>query len=89
VHLPFAAEQGNDSLIHAIDIIRKLDAGALKKIPADAPITFVPKELRRALRDQTGQINRNAWETSLALAIKDALRSGDLYLPRSKQHVSF
>jgi hypothetical protein len=26
---------------------------------------------------------------SLALAIKDALRSGDLYLPQSKQHVSF
>jgi hypothetical protein len=25
----------------------------------------------------------------LALAIKDALRSGDLYLPQSKQHVSF
>ena len=25
----------------------------------------------------------------LALAIKDALRSGDLYLPQSKHHVSF
>ena len=25
----------------------------------------------------------------LALAMKDALRSGDLYLPQSKQHVSF
>lgn len=89
IHLPFAAEQGNDSLIHAIDIIRKLDAGALKKIPDNAPIAFVPKELRRALRDQAGQINRNAWETGLAVAIKDALRSGDLYLPQSKQHVSF
>ena len=31
IHLPFAAEQGNDSLIHALDIIRKLDAGALQK----------------------------------------------------------
>jgi hypothetical protein len=49
------------------------------------PTGFVPRELRRALKDQTGQIN----ETDLALAIKDALRSGDLYLPKSKQHVSF
>ena len=89
LHLPFAAEQGNDSLLHAIDIIRQLDAGTLKRLPPTVPTGFVPRELRRALKDQTGQINRNAWETGLALAIKDALRSGDLYLPQSKQHVSF
>jgi hypothetical protein len=89
IHLPFAAEQGNNSLLDAIDIIRKLDAGTLKRIPDNAPSAFVPQELRRALRDSTGSINRNAWETGLALAIKDALRSGDLYLPQSKHHVSF
>ncbi len=89
IHLPFAAEQGNDSLIRVIDIIRKLDAGELKSLPQTVPTDFVPRELRRALKDQTGNINRNAWETGLALAIKDALRSGDLYLPQSKQHVSF
>ena len=61
----------------------------LKRLPPTAPSGFVPKELRRALKDQAGQLNRNAWEMGLALAIKDALRSGDLYLPQSKQHVSF
>jgi len=85
LHLPFAAEQGNDSLLYAIDIIRQLDAGTLKRVSPTVPTGFVPRELQRALKDQTGQIN----ETDLALAIKDALRSGDLYLPKSKQHVSF
>ena len=61
----------------------------LKRLPPTAPSDFVPKELRRALKDQDGKLNRNAWEMGLALAIKDALRSGDLYLPQSKQHVSF
>ena len=89
IHLPFAAEQGNEDLIAAIELVRQLDAGALKKLPRETPTSFVPKELRRALKDATGQINRNAWETGLALAIKDALRSGDLYLAQSKQHVSF
>jgi hypothetical protein len=89
LHLPFAAEQGNDSLLQAIDLIRQLDAGTLKRVPPTVPTGFVPRELRRTLKDQTGQINRNAWETGLALAIKDALRSGDLYLPQSKHHVSF
>ena len=34
-------------------------------------------------------LKRNAWEMSLALAIKDNLRSGNLYIPKSKQHISF
>ena len=89
LHLPFAAKQGNEPLLHAIDLVRQLDAGELKRLPPTAPSGFVPKELRRALKDQTGQLNRNAWEMGLALAIKDALRSGDLYLPQSRHHVSF
>jgi TnpA family transposase len=89
LHLPFAATQGNEHLLHAIALVRKLDAGDLSRLPPTAPSNFVPKELRRALKDQAGHLNRNAWEMGLALAIKDALRSGDLYLPQSKHHVSF
>lgn len=89
LHLPCAATPGNEYLLHAIDVVRKLDAGDLKRLPPTAPSYFVPRELRRALHDQTGYLNRNAWEMGLALTIKDALRSGDLYLPQSKQHVAF
>lgn len=89
IHLPFAAEQGSDVLMRGIEIIRKLDSGELKKLRATVPTAFIPQELRRALKDKSGNINRNAWELGLAMAIKDALRSGDLYLPQSKQHVSF
>jgi TnpA family transposase len=89
IRLPFVAKAGNEHLIQAIEMVRALDAGDVKRLPPTAPIGFVPQELRRALRDQDGKLNRNAWEMGLALAIKDALRSGDLYLPQSKQHVSF
>lgn len=89
IQLPFVAEQGSQMLMQAIDVVRKLDAEELKKLPEDVPIKFVPRELRPLLKDSQGQVNRNAWEMGLALAIKDALRSGDLYLPESKRHVSF
>jgi len=89
IHLPFAAEQGNENLIEAIKLVRQLDSGDLKKLSSTAPTDFVPRALRRILKNQAGTINRNAWEMGLALAIKDALRSGDLYLPQSKHHVSF
>ncbi len=89
VRLPFAAEPGTDGLIEAIQLVRQLDSGELKKLPQTAPTDFVPIQLRRVLKSPQGILNRNAWEMGLALAMKDALRSGDLYLPQSKQYVSF
>lgn len=87
--LPFAAEPGSEDLLEAINLVRRLDAGELKQLPDDAPTGFIPRELRRALKSKSGKLNRNAWEMGLALAIKDALRSRNLYLPESKHHVSF
>lgn len=89
VHLPFAAEHGNAPLMKAIRLVRQLDAKEINQLPRNAPIDFVPKELRRALKDNTGCINRSAWETGLALALKDALRAGNIFIPQSKQHISF
>jgi TnpA family transposase len=89
LRLPFEAEEGSEDLLEAIKIVRRLDANELSKIPDDAPVAFVPGELKPALRDVTGKLKRNAWEMSLALAIKDNLRSGNLYIPKSKQHISF
>jgi TnpA family transposase len=89
IKLPFAAEQGSEDLITAIELVRSLDSGELKKLPYYTPTSFIPKDLRRSLKDTSGEINRNFWEIGLAIAVKDALRSGDLYLPLSRQHVSF
>lgn len=89
IHLPFAAGHGSAPLLKSILLIRQLDANKIKKLPKDTPTAFVPKELQRALHDEGGKLNRNIWEMGLALALKDALRSGDLYLPQSKQYVSF
>jgi TnpA family transposase len=89
LHLPFLAATGSEDLLRAIEIVKKLDNDTLKQLPEDSPTQFIPKELRHLLWSTTGQINRNAWEMGLALAIKDAFRSGNLYLAQSKQHVSF
>ncbi len=89
IELPFAAEEGSEDLTQAIKLIRQLDSEQIKKLPENAPVSFVPKELRRVLKNKKGQLNRNAWEIGLAIAIKDNLRSGNLYLPKSKEYISF
>jgi len=89
IQLPFAAKPGTERLLAAINVIHQLDAGTIKKIPEDAPAYFIPKELIRSYKEKDGKIRRNAWELGLAVAMKEALRSGDLYLAKSKQHTSF
>jgi hypothetical protein len=34
-------------------------------------------------------VDRRTWELGLAVAVRDGLRSGDIYLPGSRRHVSF
>ena len=36
-----------------------------------------------------GTLDRRTWELGLAGAVRDGLRSGDVYLPASRRHVSF
>ncbi len=87
--LPFQAKSGTEPLLKAIHIIRQLDTGELKNLPDNVPTCFTPHELRRSLKDKNGKVQRNAWELGIAIAMKDALRSGDLFVPQSKRHVSF
>ena len=87
--LPFASDTGQQHLLRALDIIRGLDRGEIKTLPDDAPTDFVPAGWQKILRDDRGRLRRSLWETALALALRDALRSGDLYLPDSRRHAGF
>ena len=72
--LPFASDTGRDDLLVALDLVRRLDQGAIKTLPDDVPIDFVPAGWQKALRDDRGQLRRSLWETALAVAV--ARRSG-------------
>jgi TnpA family transposase len=58
-------------------------------VPAHAPTAFVPGRFRAALQQADGTLDRRTWELGLAVAVRDGLRSGDVYLPESRRHVSF
>ncbi|MBV8894394.1 MAG: DUF4158 domain-containing protein [Acidobacteria bacterium] len=83
------SDTGRDDPLLALDLVRHLDQGAIRALPDDAPADFVPAGWQKALRDERGQFRRSLWETALAVAVRNALRSGDLDLPRSRQHAGF
>jgi TnpA family transposase len=92
LELPFRAERGAEPLLAAIEVVRKLNRDNVRNLPTGAPDDFVPPSWRASLyRDQgeTGRADRRLWELALALALREALRSGGIYIAESRHHVSF
>jgi TnpA family transposase len=87
--LPFQGEPGTDQMLAGLTLVRQLDAGTLKTLPRLAPTAFVPRRFWPALAGPDGTLDRRTWELGLAGAVRDGLRSGDVYLPASRRHVSF
>jgi TnpA family transposase len=87
--LPLQAERGNEELMTGVELMRKMNAGEIATLPRDAPVSFIQPAWRLHLYREDGRPDRRVWEIGLSLAIRDALRSGDLYLAESRRHVSF
>lgn len=87
--LPFAAEPGSERLLAALSLLRRLDAGEIQELPEGAPCEFIPVAWRSALYRDSRTLDRRVWIIGLSLAVRDALRAGDLYLAASRHHVSF
>ncbi len=88
LRLPFQAQPGTEKLLAAIAIARALHRGERKKLGEDAPLDFASKPWREAI-SANGDIDVCLWEFALAMAVRDALQSGDLFLAESRHHVSF
>ena len=90
LRLPFEAARGSEFLLTAIEAVRAVDGGASEGLLTTAPRQFIPMAWRKAAVGFTGEHPRRAlWEIALAFAIRDALRSGDLFIATSRRHVSF
>lgn len=89
LRLPLAAAAGSKALLAAVEIARRLDAGASETLLDDAPRHFVPAAWRKVACPAGQRPRRALWEIALAFAVRDALRSGDLFLAASRRHVAF
>ena len=86
--LPLQAAAGSELLLAAVRVLRALDQGARGAVETTDPCGFVPAAWRPFLIEN-GRVDRRIWEIALALALRDALRAGNLFLAESREHVSF
>lgn len=61
-----------------------------RTVPADAPDSFVPARyadyLAKARKGGDDTAYRHFWELCVVLALRDGLRSGDVYVPGSRRY---
>ena len=55
----------------------------------NAPLGILTKQWQSAVLREGGAIDQRTWEIGLAFAVRDGLRSGDLFLSTSRHHISF
>ena len=87
--LPFDGEPGSEAILAGLDVVRQLDAGTRTTVPPQTSTAFVPSKFQAALHQGDGTIDRRTWELGLAVAVRDGLRAGDVFLPASRRHTSF
>ena len=86
----FAGGTAATDLLKAVDILRELNATGARKVPQDAPTGFVPARWRGYLDTAAKTDNvtayRHYWELCTLLALRDGLRTGDVFVPGSRRY---
>ena len=88
-HLQFrSTTEESTSLLEAIDLLRQLNEENKRKLPEDAPLAFLPKNIQEIVVID-GKVNKAAWECALLNAVCDAIKSGNLHVQHSKRFGHF
>nr|WP_243710375.1 Tn3 family transposase [Micromonospora sp. KC213] len=76
--------------MQAVGILTGLYAAGARKVPADAPVGFVPVKWAGYLvaAEQAGDVTayRRYWELAVLVGLRDGLRSGDVFVPGSRRY---
>jgi TnpA family transposase len=86
--IAFHATNKDDSLLQAVNLIRKLSIEGKRKVPEDAPTEFVSPKWQPYVWEKDGQINRRYYEMCVLWELKNALRAGDIWLENSCRYAA-
>lgn len=81
----FQATKTNEPLLQALDVLKALNTSGRRMVPQDAPTSFVSGKWEpHVLKEET--IDRRAYELCTLSELRNGLRSGDIWISRSRQH---
>lgn len=86
--LKLRAAPAAKDVLDAIEVLRAMNADNARKVPADAPTGFIKKRWEKLVMTDTG-IDRRYYELCAMSELKNALRSGDIWVQGSRQFKDF
>ncbi|MHB1180412.1 MAG: Tn3 family transposase [Sulfuricella sp.] len=86
--LKLRAAPAAKNVLDAIDVLRGMNTDNVRKVPADAPTEFVKPRWAKLVLTDDG-IDRRYYELCALSELKNALRSGDVWVQGSRQFKDF
>ena len=81
----FQSTKANEPLLQALDVLKDLNTTGQRTVPKQAPTAFVSGKWEpHVLKDET--IDRHAYELCALSELRNGLRSGDIWIARSRQY---
>ena len=75
-------------ILEAVALLREINTGKKRSLPEDVPLAFVPKSVLPYV--VVGErVDKQAWECSLLLCLRDAIKAGNLSVSMSKRFGRF
>ncbi len=84
----FRSWKEHDPLLTALDVVRELHASGAKKLPPRAPMGFLRPIWRKVVKTAVGT-DRRAYEVAVMMALRERLRSGDVWVEGSRAFRAF
>ena len=75
-------------LVDATNLLKEMNESGKRKLPEEAPISFIPRKLRGLVLGED-TIDKHAWECALMTKVRDEIKSGNLTVKNSKRFGSF
>jgi len=76
------------SVLDAVNLLREMNTDNARKLPEDAPIKFIRKRWDKLVLTEDG-LDRRYYELCALSELKNALRSGDIWVEGSRQFKNF
>jgi TnpA family transposase len=87
--LTFHAQGPEDTLLRAVEIIRRLDRPPTRRpVPPDAPMDFVTDMWRPYVRESDGGLSRRYYELCTLWHLRGALRAGNIWVTHSRRYAN-
>ncbi|HQR40224.1 MAG TPA: Tn3 family transposase, partial [Blastocatellia bacterium] len=86
--LKLRATPAAQGLLDALDILRTMNADGARKVPPDAPTDFIKRRWHSVVVENDS-IDRRYYELCVLAEMRNALRSGDIWVEGSRQFKAF